>query len=97
VASAPGGKLVAFCTVWFDNVTRTAAFDPVGTHPEHQRRGLGRTVMVEGLRRAARLGATLCTVGSYSVSAGALYAAVGFTEYDLSEPWVRELGERAET
>ncbi len=53
--------------------------------------------MVEGLRRAARLGATLCTVGSYSVSAGALYAAVGFTEYDLSEPWVRELGERAET
>jgi hypothetical protein len=28
-------------------------------------------------------------VGSYSAEAGALYAAVGFTDYDLSEPWVR--------
>jgi len=89
VAVAPDGELAAFCTVWFDDVTRTAAFEPVGTHPDHQRRGLGRALMAEGLRRAARLGATLCTVGSYSEAAGALYASVGFTEYDLSEPWVR--------
>ena len=88
VAVAPDGELAAFCTVWFDDVTRTAAFEPVGTHPAHQRRGLGRAVMAEGLRRAARLGATLCAVGSYSEAAGALYASLGFTEYDLSEPWV---------
>jgi hypothetical protein len=43
--------------------------------------------MVEGLRRLQRLGATLATVGSYSAEAGALYAAVGFTEYDLLERW----------
>jgi hypothetical protein len=36
------------------------------------------------------LGATLCTVGSYSEAAGALYASLGFTEYDLSEPWVKK-------
>ncbi len=88
VAVAPDGELAAFCTVWFDDVTRTAAFEPVGTHPSHQRRGLGRAVMAEGLRRAARLGATLSAVGSYSEAAGALYASLGFTEYDLSEPWV---------
>ena len=91
VAVAPDGELAAFCTVWFDDVTRTAAFEPVGTHPAHQRRGLGRAVMAEGLRRAAHLGATLATVGSYTETAGALYASVGFNEYDLSEPWVRVL------
>lgn len=88
VAVAPDGELAAFCTLWFDDVTRTAAFEPVGTHPAHQRRGLGRALMAEGLRRVRDLGATLCTVGSYSAAAGALYASVGFTTYELSEPWV---------
>lgn len=90
VAVAPNGELAAFCTLWFDDATRTAAFEPVGTHPHHQRRGLGKAIMAEGLRRVQALGATLCTVGSYSAEAGALYAAIGFTEYDLSEPWVKE-------
>ncbi len=89
VAVAPDGELAAFSTVWFDDVTRTAAFEPVGTHPAHQRRGLGKAIMAEGLRRVARLGATLSAVGSYSEAAGALYASAGFGEYELSEPWVR--------
>lgn len=90
VAVAPDGTLAAFCTLWFDDVTRTAAFEPVGTHPDYQRKGLGRALMAEGLRRVRDLGATLCTVGSYSEAAGALYAALGFTEFDLSEPWVKQ-------
>jgi GNAT superfamily N-acetyltransferase len=61
----------------------------VGTHPAHQRKGLGKAIMAEGLRRVQRLGATLAAVGSYSEAAGALYAAMGFTDYDLSEPWVK--------
>jgi ribosomal protein S18 acetylase RimI-like enzyme len=89
VAVAPDGAVASFCTIWFDDVTRTGAFEPVGTAPAHQRRGLGRAVMCVGLRRLERIGATLATVGSYSAEAGALYAAVGFTDYDLSEPWVR--------
>ena len=89
VAVASGGELAAFCTVWFDEATGTAAFEPVGTHPAHQRRGLGKALMTEGLRRARALGATLATVSSYSEAAGALYASVGFTEYDLSDPWVK--------
>ncbi|HEX6386119.1 MAG TPA: GNAT family N-acetyltransferase [Anaerolineae bacterium] len=57
--------------------------------PAHQRRGLGKAVMAEGLRRAKRLGATMAYVGSYSPAAHALYASVGFTEYDLYEPWLK--------
>ncbi len=90
VAVAQGGELAAFCTLWYDEATRTASFEPVGTHPDHQRKGLGRALMTEGLRRVKALGATLCTVGSYSEAAHGLYASVGFTSYDLSEPWVKE-------
>jgi mycothiol synthase len=91
VAVAPGGEFASFCTVWFDDVTRTGAFEPVGTAPSHQRHGLGKAVMCEGLRRLKRMGATLAYVGSYTAAAHALYASVGFTEYDRSEPWGKEL------
>ena len=91
VAVAPNGEFASFCTVWFDDVTRSGAFEPVGTAPAHQRRGLGKAVMCEGLRRLKRMGATLAYVGSYTLAAHALYASVGFTEYDLSEPWAKEL------
>lgn len=87
VAVAPDGELASFCTIWFDDVNRTAAFEPVGTHPAHQRRGLGKAVMSEGLRRAQRLGAELAFVGSYEPPAHALYASIGFVEYELAEPW----------
>ena len=90
VAVAPDGELAAFCTVWFDDITRTAVCEPVGTHPAHQKRGLGKAVMSEGLRRAQRLGATLATVSSYSPAAHALYESMGFTEFDLLEPWIKE-------
>ncbi|HEY3476707.1 MAG TPA: GNAT family N-acetyltransferase [Anaerolineales bacterium] len=89
VAVAPDGELAAFCTVWFDDVTRMAVFEPVGTHPNHQKRGLGKAVMSEGLRRAQRLGATLATVSSYSKGAHALYESMGFTDVDILEPWIR--------
>lgn len=90
VAVAPDGELAAFCTVWVDGVTKTAVFEPVGTHPNHQKRGLGKAVMSEGLRRAEKLGATLATVSSYSPAAHALYESMGFTEFDLLEPWLKE-------
>jgi mycothiol synthase len=91
VVVAPGGEFASFCTVWFDDVTRTGAFEPVGTAPEYQRCGLGKAVMCEGLRRLRWMGATMAYVGSYGMPAHALYASAGFTEYDLFEPWAKEL------
>lgn len=91
VAVAPGGKeLAAFCTVWFDDVTRTGAFEPLGTAPEHQRKGLARAVMTEGLRRLKRLGATQAHIGSFEPRTHALNESLGFLEYDLCEPWKKE-------
>lgn len=91
VAVAPTGEFAAFATVWFDDVTRTGVFEPVGTAKAHWRKGLGKAVMCEGLRRLAKMGATTAYVGSYTEGAHRLYTSVGFTEYDLSEPWTKEL------
>jgi GNAT superfamily N-acetyltransferase len=90
VAVAPDGAHASFCTIWYDDVTRSGYFEPVGTAPEHQRRGLGKAVMCEGLRRLKELGATQATVHSYETPAHALYASAGFTEYDVYQPWIRE-------
>jgi mycothiol synthase len=89
VAVAPDGALAAFCTVWFDDATRTAYFEPVATVPTHRRRGLARAVMVEGLRRLKRMGARLALVGGYSPAANALYASVMGPEHSKSAPWVK--------
>ncbi len=91
VAIAPDGSTAAFCTTWFDDVSRTAYFEPVATVPAHQRRGLGRAVMIEGLHRLKRMGCKVAFVGGYSQAANALYFSVMGPEYDISEPWEKTI------
>jgi mycothiol synthase len=90
VAVASDGAIASFTTIWFDDVTRSAYFEPVATVPAHQRRGLGKAVMNEGLRRLQRMGATLALVSGYSPEANGLYRSVMGPEHELYEPWVRE-------
>ena len=82
--------IAAFCTIWFDDVTPSAYFEPVATVPAHRRRGLGRAVMTEGLRRLQRLGATTAFVGGLNPAANALYRSVIGPDYELYESWVKE-------
>jgi len=90
VAVAPDGAIASFTTIWFDDVTRSAYFEPVATVPAHQRRGLGKAVMNEGLRRLQRMGVTLALVHGYSTQANGLYRSVMGPDHELYEPWVRE-------
>jgi ribosomal protein S18 acetylase RimI-like enzyme len=90
VAIAPEGDIAAFCTIWFDDVTRSAYFEPVATVPAHQRRGLGKAVMTEGLRRLQRMGATTAFVCGSSTAANALYRSVMGPDHELYEPWVKQ-------
>lgn len=89
VVEAPKGDLAAFTTVWFDDVTRCAYFEPVGTYSPYQRRGLARAIMHEGLRRVRHLGATVAFVAGYSEAANALYDKVMGPPYAIKERWVR--------
>jgi ribosomal protein S18 acetylase RimI-like enzyme len=90
VAVAPDGAIAAFCTVWFDDVTRSAYIEPVATVPAYQRRGLGKALVTEGLRRVQCMGATVAFVSGYSPAANALYQSVMGNHYELYEPWVRQ-------
>ncbi len=87
VAVTTDGEIASFCTIWFDDVTRTAIFEPVATVPRHQRHGLGKAVMLEGLHRLQRIGAKMAFVGGYSAAATGLYRSVMGNGFDISEPW----------
>ena len=91
VAVAADGEIVSFTTVWYDEVTSTAYFEPVGTHPDHQRRGLGLACITEGLHRLKVLGCRCAFLGGHSEAAKALYTKAGFIECDIAEPWVKFL------
>jgi ribosomal protein S18 acetylase RimI-like enzyme len=80
VVEAPDGSLAAFAMAWWDAEARVGEFEPVGTHPDHQRRGLSRALLSWGVRRYAERGARVVQVYSDATNAAseALYAAVGF-------------------
>jgi mycothiol synthase len=87
VAVASDGSIASFCTIWFDDVTRTAYIEPVATVPAHQRHGLGKAVMMEGLHRLKHMGCRVVSVGGYTQAANALYFSVMGPDHNVSEPW----------
>jgi ribosomal protein S18 acetylase RimI-like enzyme len=79
VAVAPDGRFAAFALVWLDERNGVTELEPVGTHPDFQRRGLARAVCSAGLRAARAVGAETGLV--YAVSGDpsvALYRSLGF-------------------
>lgn len=93
VAVAPDGSLAAFALVWYDATSRLGLFEPVGCHPDHQRRGLATALLYEGLRRLDHLGAQVAYVNSGGpTDPGAhLYQSAGFTEIDRNYGWEKSL------
>jgi mycothiol synthase len=80
VVEAPDGSLAAFAMAWWDPIALVGEYEPVGTHPDHRRRGLGRALLAHGLRRYRELDARVVQVYSNTdndASEG-LYQAVGF-------------------
>ena len=91
VAVASDGSIASFCTIWFDDVSRTACFEPVATVPAHRQYGLARAVMIEGLHRLRRMGCKVAFVSGFSEAANTLYLSVMGSEHDISEPWEKIL------
>ena len=84
VVEAFDGSVAAYTLAWLDEANRLGELEPVGTHPDHQRRGLGRAVNLFALHRLRDAGAVSALVGCRGDDAHPvprlLYESVGFHE-----------------
>lgn len=89
VATAPDGSIAAFCTCFYDDYTRSAVTVVVGVAAEHWRRGLGKAVMTEGLKRLQQLGCTRVFSTAHEEPADALYRSM-LKEMKVTDTWLKE-------
>lgn len=79
----PTGAIAAYVLVLLDQDCRTRGWIlSLATHPDHQRRGLARQLMILGEERLTLLGATeaLLTVAETNKHARLLYETIGYME-----------------
>lgn len=93
VVVAPDGTLAGFTIVWFDATNRVGLFEPVGVHPDHQRRGLGRALLVAGMQQmvAAGMERAMVMYEGANEASGPLYRGMGFEpKWELMD-WALDL------
>jgi ribosomal protein S18 acetylase RimI-like enzyme len=91
VIEAPDGSLAAYALGWWDPVGAVGEFEPVGTNPDHQRRGLAQALVTSGTRRFFEAGARAVQVYSDTseAPAEALYEAAGFRRRAFHQRYLR--------
>jgi ribosomal protein S18 acetylase RimI-like enzyme len=93
VLEADDGTPVAFALGWYDDENRVAEFEPLGTDPGYRQRGLGRALLLLGMKRFRDVGATDALVGSRGDDGHPLprllYESVGFRELSRQRPLLR--------
>jgi ribosomal protein S18 acetylase RimI-like enzyme len=88
VIEAPDGTFAAFCLAWLDDDNHAGLLEPVGTHPDHRRRGLATAVCVGALRALRAEGATVAVIGSVDPSpAEIVYERIGFRSVTRHVPF----------
>ena len=93
VLEAVDSSFAAFAICWADPVGSIGEFEPVGTHPAHQRRGLGRVIVRHGLRlmQAAGLRDALVFSLRSNAASEALYRSAGFHELALHRRYTKSI------
>ena len=94
VVIAPDGSVAAFTTAWWDPVAHVGELEPVGTHPDHRRRGLARAVCLAALSQLARLGARYVVINTSrsNVAAEGLYEGLGCERVTTRRRYARPPG-----
>ena len=91
VALAADGSPAAFALGWLDDASASLLLEPVGTAPDHARRGLSAALCTALLNAAAALGATQAVVGPRGDEAypipKRLYHSLGFTTIDRTQTY----------
>jgi len=90
---APDGTMASSTIMWLDEANKTAEFEPVGTHPDYRRLGLGRAMLLHGMHLARAAGATHVTVACLGApghpKARGLFYSVGFRELARDAPLIK--------
>ncbi len=87
VVVTPQGKVAAFM-VWWKDPSGVAQIEPFGTHPDFQRRGLGRALIYHGLSEMRAAGMhTVRVVTDDGSHAAAFYESVGFEDSGKLRWW----------
>ena len=90
VAVGPDGGFTAFCTARIDPLSKIAELEPVGTHPDHRKRGWARAVICESLKRLEKYEPSAIVILGAAPTDGArrLYESVGFVNEGARHYWV---------
>jgi len=80
---SPVGNFVSYCGMWYDPKVGYAVIEPVATDPQYRKMGLGRAVVLEGIRRVGELGAKTAIVGSSQQ----FYYSIGLRPFKTSTIW----------
>jgi mycothiol synthase len=93
VVEAPAGSLAAFTVTWHDAVNRTGLFEPVGTHPDHRRRGVAKALLRFAMRSMAAAGMRQAIVvnDGRNLASAALYGSVGFEPWHLLDGYTKPI------
>jgi mycothiol synthase len=80
VAVAADGRIASFGIVWINVKNQVGLFEPVGTHPDFQRKGVGRAVVLKGLHTMQACGMKKAIVSAFNDNLPAinLYKSTGF-------------------
>jgi mycothiol synthase len=95
VTVAPDGRLASFALGWLDAENRIGEFEPVGTAPAFQRRGLGKAAILGGLHQMKALGAASAVVyvEEENTAAVRLYESAGFRAANRIHEYVKAIEE----
>lgn len=90
VVVAPDGTFAAFTTIRMDPVSRFTELEPVGVHPDHQGKGLGKAICCEGLHRLSKYNPQSVTIlgAANTEAATKLYDSLGFSRTNVHY-WVK--------
>ena len=84
---SPQGDFVSFCLVWYDEKNRIGILEPVGTDPDHRRRGFAKVTNYEAIRRVKEEGAEQVFVGDGQQ----FYMSIGFEKTFIRNIWVKTI------
>jgi ribosomal protein S18 acetylase RimI-like enzyme len=95
VAESHDGLLAAFVVTWYDEVNLTGLMEAVGTHADHRKVGLGRSIVRFAAHHMAAAGgmkyATVANSESNTASS-ALYRSAGFKPWQVIDGYTKLIG-----